>query len=86
MEDPVPEFGGYSDIARLLTVRGPRTVSRQGVYEWYMRRDRNGFPEEAAYTGNGRKLFRISEILAWYGNYMPSRTAHWGERKKKKKE
>lgn len=78
MDEQLPEFGGYTAVARVLTVRGPRAVSRQGVYSWWNSRNVNGFPEARRYTKEGWKLFSIAEVLAWYENYVPSGFAHWG--------
>ena len=67
-------MGGLTVAARELTsVRG-KLVTRQGVYMWWSRRDRNGFPERRPVvnekTGATRLLFDLDEVLAWYDTYM----------------
>lgn len=84
VDEQLPEFGGYTEVARVLTARGPRAVTRQGVRAWWMKREANGFPEAVQYTREGWKLFRIAEIMAWYEQYVPSRLAHWGGRNRNK--
>lgn len=78
----VPEYGygygGYAEVARRLTDAGPRAVTRQGVYTWWKRRNRNGFPDYHYLDGDGAKQFSISEVLAWYMRYVPPPESHWG--------
>jgi hypothetical protein len=70
--------GGYSAVARYLTGRSGRPVSRQQVYSWYRSRHVNGFPEPFAYRRRPLKkgqqrlaLFLFSEVGAWHDGYVP---------------
>jgi hypothetical protein len=76
-----PEFGGYTVVARALTAafpntqeRGLKAFTRQQVHVWWLRRDRNGFPGKYPKVVNGvkKELFRVSEVVNWYGGYVPS--------------
>ncbi len=77
----MPEFGGYTVVARALAVaypepskKGLKAFTRQQVHVWWLRRDRNGFPGKYPKIVNGSKkeLFRVSEVVAWYSGYVPS--------------
>lgn len=46
-------------------------VSRQQVYAWWSRRERNGFP--AGRTTQRGQTFDFDEVLAWHKAYVPSR-------------
>lgn len=52
-------------------------VSRQQVWAWYDRRDRNGFPEPVRHVPYGgisqRPLFDLAAVLDWRRTYTPSR-------------
>lgn len=86
MTDPqqpatTPEFGGYTAVARALTVaypdpsaKGLKRFTRQQVHVWWCRRDRNGFPGKYPRVVNGTKkeLFRVSEVVSWFEGYVPS--------------
>lgn len=68
-------LGGPTAVARELTETRGKLVTRQGVYMWWRRRDRNGFPERVPILTPGRKnpvreLFDIDAILIWYDAYM----------------
>lgn len=74
----MPEFGGYTVVARVMSdvYREWRPVGyrRQQVHVWWVRRERNGFPEKHEVTVGGQKkmLFRVSEVLSWFEGYVPS--------------
>lgn len=61
----------YAQIAHLLG------VSRNQVYMWGQRRERNGFPEPVGtYRGSDGRcttspVFDLNEVVAWYVNYDP---------------
>lgn len=60
-------------------------VSRQQVFSWYQRRDRNGFPEPCGtrpYGGHQRRVWHLHEVKGWRDEYVPSR----GGRPKSSKE
>lgn len=64
------DYGGFADVARKLG------TSRQQVYVWWRRRDRNSFPdrhEVKAGPKSGKKLFKISDVLAWHDIYVPNK-------------
>jgi hypothetical protein len=61
---------GLSDLARLLSTED-RPVSRQMVYQWAMRRTRNGFPAPVPWVGHGRR-YDPDQVIAWYRAYVPS--------------
>lgn len=72
-------LGGFSDIARDLGLSYPtnadndkRYPARQVVYMWWIRRDRNGFPNVVRTGDNGRKLFDLDAVRTWYAGYVPS--------------
>jgi len=71
---------GYSAIANELTERTGRSISRQQVYTWWVRRDRNGFPEGTKCTratSTGKSLasrqFDIDDVIDWYRTYVPAK-------------
>jgi hypothetical protein len=74
--------GGFSDAALHLTLASERMVSRQLVHRWWMKRHINGFPEPAHVTADGRALFDLQKIEAWYASYVPAK----GGRPRKNKE
>lgn len=80
MDDPIPEFGGYTQVANVLTKLGPRDVSRQCVRAWWLSRESSGFPGAARYTERGHKQFRMTEVITWYEQYVPPGNSHWGKR------
>lgn len=89
----LPEFGGYTVVAKALAVaypnpseRGLKAFTRQQVHVWWLRRTRNGFPGKYPVTvrGTKRELFRVSEVVSWYEGYVPNaggRTAASGSQK-----
>lgn len=72
-QDSTSRTGGWTEVARALSTPA-QTVSRQRVYAWWSRRDRNGFPESVAVTGTDRMIrrFNIAEVAEWYAQYRPS--------------
>ena len=61
-------YGGFSDVARELST--PQvSVSRQGVYAWWLRREGNGFPDR--HDVNGTLLFDIDAVKKWHETYTP---------------
>jgi hypothetical protein len=79
-----PAYGGFSEVARRLSDAGPRAVSRQGVYSWWKRRARNGFPDHHHLNDDGWKEWRIGEVISWYARYTAPPESHWGRRKEAK--
>lgn len=66
-------MGGLTTVANELTETRGKLVTRQGVYMWWKRRERNGFPERHQVTvksGLTRHLFDIDEVIGWYDLYM----------------
>jgi hypothetical protein len=65
--------GGYTDAARFLTENRGRPVSKQQVWVWWSRRERNGFPEgwERTTRGGGVRRFYLDEVLAWHLERYP---------------
>lgn len=61
---------GFQGVADALSTES-RPISRQQVYVWWTRRARNGFPDR--HTIDGHDVFLRSEILAWWGQYVPNR-------------
>lgn len=76
-------YGGYADIARVLSAQQPdreRPFSRQLVHRWYLRRGYNGFPESQQVrtkTGKVRTMFSMEAVEAWHRSYR----AHHRERR-----
>lgn len=62
--------GGYAYIARILSDLADHTITRQGVWQWWSRRDRNGFPEGSLIpSGSGRTSHRVfgqDEVISWW--------------------
>jgi hypothetical protein len=58
------KIAGLAEIARLFI------VSKSCAHNWYMRRDRNGYPEAIATLASGA-LFDIDEVVEWYVHYVP---------------
>lgn len=66
-------MGGLTVVARELSAARGKLVTRQGVYMWWKRRARNGFPDRRPMPngkGTKRELFDIDEVIAWYDVYM----------------
>ena len=75
-------MGGLTAVAQDLTSVKGKLVTRQGVYMWWKRRERNSFPERHPVTtqaGNTRLLFDLDEVAAWYDTYM---STPWQGRRK----
>jgi len=72
-------YAGYSEMARILTNANPErprpsggAYTRQQIHTWYMRRNRNGFPERHTFTTtSGREMegFKVAEVLEWFDTY-----------------
>jgi hypothetical protein len=71
------EMIGYAAIARLVNSMSDAVVSRQGVWQWWNRRARNGFPEGVLTpSGSGRtshRVFRTGDITAWWKTQRPGK-------------
>jgi hypothetical protein len=80
---PPPAYGGFTEVARRLTDAGPRSVSRQGVRAWWLRRERSQFPDYHHLDGDGFKQWNIAEVIDWYARYVPPSVTHWGVRNRK---
>lgn len=75
----MPEYAGYSEMARILTAANPDRprpsggdYTRQQIHTWYMRRNRNGFPErhvQQTISGRDIEVFKVDEVLHWFSNY-----------------
>lgn len=67
-------YGGFTEVARELTAARGLLVTRQGVYAWWRRRDRNDFPDRHLVpnkNGKGtRQKFSLDEVSSWYIAYM----------------
>ena len=66
-------MGGFTTVANELTETMGKQVTRQGVYMWWSRRDRNQFPDRHPVTtqrGGTRFLFDVDEVVTWFGWYM----------------
>lgn len=74
-----PRFGGWQTVATALCEAGFEGTSRQMVYQWWLRRDKIGFPEGEALEvprrrGNGvrRRVFLpVDEVIEWRKTYVP---------------
>jgi hypothetical protein len=67
--------GGFTAVAEELTKAHQKLVTRQGVYMWWTRRERNQFPDRQPITSkNGvtKLMFNLDEVLVWYDWYMSS--------------
>jgi hypothetical protein len=76
----VPGFGGFQSVATILSAEPPYIpVSRQGVYSWYKRRARNGFPEMKRIAEATDRLeglaFDLEEARVWYAQLQVKREA-----------
>lgn len=73
--DAVSGFGGFTDVARVLTAMTPeQPVSRQLVYTWWKRRQHTKFPDKHAVTsasGRPTELFKVAEAQSWYSEHRP---------------
>lgn len=71
-------YGGYTVVARKLAEVYPdadRNFTRQQIHVWWNRRERNGFPDQLLVkvaNGKVKKLFRVSDVVAWFATYTPS--------------
>jgi hypothetical protein len=63
-------FGGFTAVAHELTTTQRQLVTRQGVYAWWRRRDKNGFPDRKPVPGKKREQFDLGEVSIWYVKYM----------------
>lgn len=81
-------FGGYTVVARALSDAykqwRPDGFRRQQIHVWWVRRDRNGFPDKQSVVVNGKRkeLFDVSEVLSWFAGYTPSTGGRRTERVK----
>jgi hypothetical protein len=61
---------GYAESGRVLSRIAGYPVTRQGVWQWWHRRERNGFPEGVLVpSASGRtshRVFRQADVTAWY--------------------
>ena len=57
---------GVAELSKLFG------VGRTTVTQWAARRHRNGFPEPVAELAMG-PLFNVSEVVRWYGAYVPEK-------------
>lgn len=80
---PPPPYGGYTEVARRLSDAGPRAVSRQGIYSWWRRRLKSGFPDYHHLDSDGFKQWDVGEVFDWYDRYTPPLECHWGRRKER---
>lgn len=87
--DDYGEYGGYSLAAMMLSgyvmdrdldaikpEYAKLPISRQRVYGWTLRRAYNHIPGTHRITtksGKSRNMFKFSEILEWYRNYIPGK-------------
>lgn len=86
MSDVVSEtqYGGYTKVAQILSDLHrewrPDGFRRQQIHVWWVRRDRNGFPEKHPVVVNGKtkNLFKLSEVTTWFAGYTPSTGARRG--------
>lgn len=67
-----PELGGFTEVARHLGLLRNGEPYRQQVYNWYLRRRTNGFPEPTKITPSRRLQFNLDEVQRWYAQYQPS--------------
>lgn len=65
-----PRHAGFQGVAEALSTEA-RHVSRQQVYVWWTRRERNGFPDRINEAGTPR--FDLAAVREWYANYVPDR-------------
>lgn len=76
--ESAPEYGGYTVVARVMSdvyrEWRPEGYRRQQVHMWWVRRDRNGFPEKHRVSRNGKQkdLLNIREVINWFEGYIPS--------------
>lgn len=63
-------YGGFTAVAQELTASRGLLVTRQGVYAWWRRRDKNNFPDRKPVPGKKREQFDIDEVVRWYRKYM----------------
>lgn len=70
--------GGYTDTARDLSKLAGRRISRQGVWQWWHRRAKTGFPEgQLTVRTLGRlphRFFDPEEVAVWWrdhGQHLP---------------
>lgn len=72
------QYGGFTAVAEALNARFPfaDTFTRQRIWTWWHRRNRNGFPDRKPVTGKDgrtRQLFSIEEVAGWWKSYSPAR-------------
>lgn len=69
-------YGGFADAALHLTLASRRMVSRQLVYRWWTKREKNGFPDAvnvALPGGTTAEMFDLIQVAAWYDTYVPAK-------------
>lgn len=77
--ESAPRYGGYTVVARVMSdvysEWRPDGYRRQQVHMWWVRRERNGFPEKHQVSVNGklRDLLDVREVIDWFEGYVPSR-------------
>lgn len=76
--ESAPKYGGYTVVARVMSdvyrEWRPEGYRRQQVHMWWVRRDRNGFPEKQRVSLNGKPkdLLNVREVIDWFEGYIPS--------------
>lgn len=64
------KYGGFTDVAKMLG------VTRQQVYIWWKRRNRNSFPDRydvlVPSKGKSAKMFVMTEVASWHSTYVPA--------------
>jgi hypothetical protein len=70
VNDTADRLVGYAEAGRVLTAVAGYPITRQGVWQWWHRRERNGFPEGVLVPSvSGRtshRVFRQADVTAWY--------------------
>lgn len=72
-------YGGFQAVAEALSEEPPgRPVSRQGVYSWYINREKTGFPDmvrvQEPTVRNAGLAFDIQAAKQWYAEWWIARS------------
>jgi len=65
-----PTYGGWTVVGRALSTP-EHEITRQQIYAWWRKRDKNGFPDKIEL--NGRTVFDLAATTRWFESYVPNR-------------
>lgn len=76
------DVGGHQAVATALSYHAGWEISRQLVYRWWKRRERNGFPEgwNRATAQGGVRQWRYGDVRTWFDTRTDTNGTEWHAR------